>query len=344
MINFTTGNILESSAECLVNTVNCEGYMGKGIAYQFKKKFPLNYKAYKEACQNGSLKIGTIHYFEEQNKIIINFPTKNKWREKSKMEYIHLGLKELTKFLEMKNIKSIAIPPLGCGNGGLNWNEVKPVILSYLNSFKDNTEIFIYEPSKNYQSEASLPPKLNASHLILMNFKPLLKKFNKLRLQKAAFFMNLFSGEHYFKFTAHKYGPYAHSIDILIREIKEFQEFHKLDTQDAFSLAKNILISNSIEVKLENFLPHIKRACDFINNIEQDKEVELISTICFLVVQNRDLNLEKIVDKVKSWSDEKAEKFSQNDIIFAVDYLLREGVLELNLLNCLELKQTFSSN
>jgi len=344
MFKFTTGNILDSSAECLVNTVNCEGYMGKGIAYQFKKKFPENFKSYKDACTSGSLKIGTIHCFRENNKIVINFPTKNKWRENSKMEYIHLGLKELVKILELGHINSIAIPPLGCGNGGLNWNEVRPFILSQLQSVAENIEIIIYEPSKNYQSDAKQAPKLNASHLLLMNFKPSLKKFNKLRLQKAAFFMNLFSGENYFKFVAHKYGPYAHSIDILIREIKEFQDFHKLNTQNALSLAKNTLISDSIETKLQNFLPHIKRACTFINSIDQEKDVELISTICYLVLQNNELNVDNIVDKIKSWSDEKAEKFSNTDILSAVNLLLTEEVLVQNLLNYLEIKQTQLTN
>ena len=119
MLTFITGDLLESSADCLVNTVNCEGYMGKGIAYQFKLKYPNNNKDYVKACKNKSLTVGKLHYFIEDNKVIINFPTKDKWRQKSKVEYIINGLNELVKLLPQLNIKSIAIPPLGCGNGGL---------------------------------------------------------------------------------------------------------------------------------------------------------------------------------------------------------------------------------
>ena len=138
MFKFTVGDILESSTECLVNTVNCEGYMGKGIAYQFKLRFPENNKDYIKACRNTSLKIGTVHYFWEKGKLIINFPTKDKWRQKSKIDYIHQGLVELVKLVQSLNIKSIAIPPLGCGNGGLNWSEIKPIIIDYLTPISDS--------------------------------------------------------------------------------------------------------------------------------------------------------------------------------------------------------------
>ena len=128
MFFYTTGDLLQSDAEALVNTVNCEGYMGKGIAYQFKLKFPNNNKDYVKACKNGTLRPGKLHVYKESEKIIINFPTKDKWREKSRMEYIEDGLDALVLLIKELNIKSIAIPPLGSGNGGLIWNDVKQVL------------------------------------------------------------------------------------------------------------------------------------------------------------------------------------------------------------------------
>ena len=122
MMHYTTGDLLKSSAEALVNTVNCEGYMGKGIAYQFKMQYPENNKDYVKACKSGELTVGKLHYFKEKGKIIVNFPTKNKWRANSKIEYINDGLDELIKLIHQLNIKSIAIPPLGSGNGGLIWS------------------------------------------------------------------------------------------------------------------------------------------------------------------------------------------------------------------------------
>ena len=146
MINLISGNILESNADAIVNPVNCEGYMGKGLAYQIKKQYPKTYEDYSIACKQGRLKIGQIHCFKENEKIIINFPTKDKWRAKSKISYIIDALPQLIDLLRDSNIKSIAIPPLGCGLGGLNWEEVKQILLKYLEPIACMLEIFIYQP------------------------------------------------------------------------------------------------------------------------------------------------------------------------------------------------------
>lgn len=134
MVEFVTGNIFDSGADCLINTVNCEGYMGKGIAYQFKMRFPENNIDYVKACKSGKLRIGTIHYYKEDGIWIVNFPTKDKWREKSKIDYIEKGLDMLVGFITEYKPKVIAIPPLGCGNGGLDWNIVKKIIIDKLQS------------------------------------------------------------------------------------------------------------------------------------------------------------------------------------------------------------------
>ena len=114
LIKYTTGDMFQSGAECLVNTVNCEGYMGKGVAYQFKLKFPENNKAYIKACKDKTLHVGTIHTFVENGITIVNFPTKDKWRENSKISYIETALDVLVERLPGLHVKSVAIPPLGC--------------------------------------------------------------------------------------------------------------------------------------------------------------------------------------------------------------------------------------
>lgn len=146
MIHFTTGNLLNSSAEYLVNAVNCEGIMGKGLAYQFKLKFPKMYENYRKACKNGTLTIGKLHCYKENNKTIINFPTKDKWTQKSDIKYIITGLNKLVELTKILNIKNIAIPALGCGNGGLNWKIIKLVIINKLTPLKNHIDIFVYEP------------------------------------------------------------------------------------------------------------------------------------------------------------------------------------------------------
>lgn len=132
MIEYKKGNLLESEAEALVNAVNCVGVMGKGIALQFKKAFPDNFKAYKQACETNVVVPGKMFVVQtgsiDNPQYIINFPTKGHWRGKSKIEDIRSGLIDFVEIIRTYGIKSVAIPPLGCGNGGLDWRQVQPLI------------------------------------------------------------------------------------------------------------------------------------------------------------------------------------------------------------------------
>lgn len=149
MIIWTKGDILSSGAEALVNTVNTVGVMGKGIALQFREYFPHNYKAYLVACKNKELEPGKLLAVWDENlqtgkKLIINFPTKVHWRSPSRYEYIETGLDALKDLLSNKEIKSVAIPPLGCGNGGLDWAKVRPLIENKLEDL--DLEVMVYGP------------------------------------------------------------------------------------------------------------------------------------------------------------------------------------------------------
>lgn len=141
----TSGNLLESAADVLVNAVNCKGVMGKGLAYSFKMRFPDMYADYVKNCRNGTLRIGTLHTYTEKDKIIVNFPTKEDWRNPSKLEYIKIGLDELKGFIEKNSFLAIAIPKLGCGLGGLRWEEVRKMIINKLESVSDKIDIYLYE-------------------------------------------------------------------------------------------------------------------------------------------------------------------------------------------------------
>ena len=149
MIELTRGDILQANAEALVNTVNCVGVMGRGIAFQFKKAFPNNYKLYKSACDNKKVHPGDMLVYDlnrfKNPRFIINFPTKRHWKGKSKIEDIEKGLQALVDVIRKYNIHSVAIPPLGCGLGGLNWHEVKPLIENALRVLHD-VQVILYEP------------------------------------------------------------------------------------------------------------------------------------------------------------------------------------------------------
>lgn len=133
MIEFRRDNLLASSAEALVNSLNTVGVMGKGVALQFKKKFPANFKEYERACKRGEVEVGKMFTVEVDSltnpRYIINFPTKKHWRGSSRLEYMEQGLEALVREIQRLDLKSIAIPPLGCGNGDLSWErEVRPLV------------------------------------------------------------------------------------------------------------------------------------------------------------------------------------------------------------------------
>ena len=259
-IHYFTGNLLDANVEALVNTVNCEGYIGKGLAYQFKLSYPENNKDYIKACKNGNLKIGKVYYFKENDKILINFPKKDKWRQKSKIEYIEQGLDSLILIIKQLKIKSIAIPPLGSGNGGLIWDEVKPIILEKLSEIKNMVDILTYEPSKNYKPLSVKEPKLSLSALILIKFKENLNKFTKIRLQKAAYFMTIFANDSYFKFKKYKYGLYDNSIDIISKNIRLYKEYYSItDEKELYNSIYNRIVSDDVNNKLNKYDAHIKK-------------------------------------------------------------------------------------
>jgi O-acetyl-ADP-ribose deacetylase (regulator of RNase III) len=150
MIEFKKGDIFRADVEALVNTVNCVGIMGRGIARHFKKDFPENFKAYEVACARDEVQPGKMFVFETRTltnpKFIVNFPTKRHWRSKSRMEDIDWGLKALVQEIRTRGIRSIAIPPLGSGLGGLNWADVRPRIIEALHGFNDLL-VIVFEPN-----------------------------------------------------------------------------------------------------------------------------------------------------------------------------------------------------
>ena len=149
MILYKTGDLFAVEADALVNPVNCVGVMGKGIALQFKNAYPMNFEAYLTACKSGRIKPGHMHVFEthatNNPQYIVNFPTKRHWRDSSRIGDIKAGLADLVRVIAEKRIQSIAMPALGCGLGGLNWREVRPLIESAFSTFTD-VSIVVFEP------------------------------------------------------------------------------------------------------------------------------------------------------------------------------------------------------
>lgn len=269
MINFKIGNIFCSPAEALVNTVNCEGVMGKGLAYQFKKKYPLMEKDYIKACKLNRLSPGNLHFFYENKKLIINFPTKNKWREKSKLNYIESGLRNLKKELVLRNIKSVAIPPLGSGNGGLNWNEVKHLIVRELDEISNIVNIEVYEPSKNVEKKQS-EPAINYETLLLLNISTRLSNPNLTTLNLTIKLIETLSNNRVLIKDLHKSS-------LNIRELKNY--YHITNNSNLYNLLNNKIISRSTESANSRNETLIKKSVFLVNKYDNSVVEGLLSEL-----------------------------------------------------------------
>lgn len=354
MINYTTGNLLASDKEALVNTVNLDGFMGKGIAYQFKRQFPKNNEAYIKACKNNEIGIGKLFPFKEDEKIIINFPTKDKWREKTKIEYIESGLASLKDIIQKHKITSIAIPPLGCGNGGLSWGVVKPIIEKRLKDIQDNIDILIYEPAKDFLPPVKSAPKTTMSHLLVLACIKNLGTAHPLAIQKALFFTMVFAKSNFFNFIEYKHGPYSHPIEIVLREVNEFLDFYnfsskgKEETYSALNFLYKKMLSKKIEEQSLFYAPFLKKSCylyiDLIKAYgkkDANKKIEIIATITHILQKAQSLSEKDIIDLFFKYPKEDISIFKKEEIMEGINILEQKNIIEKDLLDNYSIQETF---
>ncbi len=326
MIQYVTGNLLESEAEALVNTVNTVGVMGKGIALQFKKKFPNNFKIYAKACKNKELKIGKLQVTEDETmfsgrKIIINFPTKTDWRKPSEYSYIQEGLNELVKLINERGIKSIAIPPLGSGNGGLDWNKVKRILENKLSDI--NCEIFIYEPSSNIREvlrkeRVKLTP---ARAMLLSVLYELVRNgefVSEFSAEKIAYFLQRFGTKEVFKLTfkPNFYGPYSGKVRHVLyylngsyimgysaKDKKPFEELGLIPD------AENDVINYLAKSENSEYKFIAEKTKKFLSGFYSPFGLELLSTIDFIRSEKGANTHESITHELENWSKRKKSLF-----------------------------------
>ncbi|UII32694.1 macro domain-containing protein [Fulvivirga ulvae] len=325
MIKYLTGNILDSKAEALVNTVNTVGVMGKGIALQFKKTYPNNFKAYSQACKDEQIDIGKLFVTKDRNlstgeKYIINFPTKKNWRKPSEYEYIEKGLEDLLNVIDTYKIKSIAIPPLGAGNGGLDWQKVKKIISKYLDQV--DAEIIVYEPS------TLIKEKLKSERVKLTDARALLlyvlfdlvrngEYISEFSSEKVAYFLQKFGARKYFKLTYQPnfYGPYSGKVRFLLNAlngsyIMGYSDMNKKPFEPLTLIADGYEeVRRFVEAK-----PELKKIAEntieFLNGFYSDFALELLSSIDFISEQEKSLDRNIINERLESWSDRKRSMFS----------------------------------
>ncbi|TFI72245.1 macro domain-containing protein [Carnobacterium divergens] len=268
-INFTKGDIFLSKSDYLVNTVNCEGYMGKGLAYQFKKRYPEMEKDYKKICELDQLKPGKLHFFKENGKTIINFPTKDKWRAKSKIEYIEQGLSTLKKEIIEKNILSIAIPPLGSGNGGLNWNLVKELITDSLEELSNKVVIEVFEPAESVEN-IKKEPESNFKTLCILYISERIEPPRLIKLKNALKLIEILSNKDIVIKNFDKETK-------IIANLKKY--YHITSNEVLYSLIKTKLISDTIENLEKNFKPIADEAIRIVNKYDEQTVEYFISAL-----------------------------------------------------------------
>ena len=351
MIEFTAGNLIEADSEALVNTVNTVGVMGKGIALMFKDAFPHNFKMYIAACKRREVVVGRMFVTERQDWVsgprwIINFPTKSHWRNPSQIEWIEEGLDDLKNVISNLGIKSIALPPLGSGNGGLKWNDVRPLIIEKLFQLQD-VRVSVYEPTATYQNVAKTegvqkltPARALVAELIrrysVLGFECTVLEIHKLaylleRRITASVQMNPLKLE----FRADKFGPYAPKLGHLLNGLDGSYLHCEKRVADAgpldimwFEDRQRDRVSTYLRTEAKAYLPALDATTEEIEGFETPTGMELLATVDWLIAHGVTPSHTAVKAGLKGWlgggqaAERKLRLFSDELIDLALQRLV----------------------
>ena len=342
MIELTEGNLLTTDAEALVNTVNCVGYMGKGIALQFKQAFPDNFKAYEKACRAKQVRPGRMFVYKTDlmfnPKYIINFPTKRHWRGKSRLEDIQAGLDALIDEVKRLDIQSIAMPPLGCGLGGLEWKFVRKLIEETFSAIPDiHVLLFapIGTPDAKRMPVRTTRPKMTIARALFIKlmecYCELAYRLTILEIQKLAYFLQESGEPLRLNYEAGHYGPYAANLN----KVLEILEGHSIrgygDSQKPD--AEIVLMEGAVE-EADTFLgdkeeskKRLERVANLIEGFETPYGMELLSSLHWIAIYGQPpaTNAEEAIDGVQRWNVRKRNMFKNDHIRVAWERISEEG-------------------
>lgn len=353
MIKFTHGNLLEAEADALVNTVNTVGVMGKGIALMFKERFTKNYRQYAAACKEKQVRVGKVFVTETDElngpRWVVNFPTKEHWRAPSKLSWIIDGLQDLRGFIVENHVKSIAIPPLGAGNGGLDWLAVKSEIEKALSDLND-VEIIVFEPIQQYLNVAKrtgvekLTPARALIAELVRRYWVLGMECSLLEIQKLAWFLERaiekFAPDNPLdlKFVAHKYGPYANRLDHLLNNLDGSYLHCDKRISDAspsdviwFDDSRKDYLAAYLKSEARAYTQALEYTTALIDGFESPFGMELLASIDWLLSKE---HVQPTVDDMKSglqkWpagaAERKSKIFDERAIGIALEHLRKHEV------------------
>jgi len=344
MIETTKGNLLNADAEALVNTVNCIGYMGKGIALQFKQAFPENFKAYEKVCKAHELQPGRMFVFPtgllQNPKYIINFPTKRHWKGNAKIEDIKAGLAALIQEVRILRIHSIAVPPLGCGLGGLDWNKVQPMIET---AFAEVPEVRVLlfapagAPDAKTMPVRTAKPKMTIGRAMVIKlmaqYGELAYRLTLLEIQKLGYFLQESGEKLRLQYVRHIYGPYAANLNKVLEAMeghytRGYGDSQKPDVEiellpQAIGEADQFLIGHEASLK------RLDRVGELIEGFETPYGMELISSVHWVAKHQEPAaeDAAAAVRAVHTWNDRKRVMFKAEHIRIAWRQLHDQGWL-----------------
>ena len=343
MIEFKVGDIFAEDAEALVNTVNCVGIMGRGVALQFKQAFPENFKAYAERCKRNEMRPGEVFVFETENlgnpRYIINFPTKRHWRGKSRTEDIESGLKSLVGAIEERGIRSIALPPLGSGLGGLDWTrEVRPMLAASLSALPD-VRFVVFEPGGGPQdlraNRSTDVPNMTPSRaalVVLMDgyIRVLLDPYiTLLEVHKLMYFMQVAGEPLKLRFVKGHYGPYAENLRHQLHAVEGHFISGYLDGGDKPSKPLD-LVPGAVEDagavldSADDVRQRIERVRRVVEGFETAYGMELLATVHWVMERERPRDFDQLAQLVSAWGPRK-RRFTERQLRIAADRLCEFG-------------------
>lgn len=342
MIHYLTGDLFESKAVALVNTVNLLGVMGKGVALQFKNHYPLNFKRYKAACQMGEIAIGKLFVTIENTvfgeRIIINFPTKTDWRKPSEYLYIEKGLDDLIRVIDQYKITSIAIPPLGAGNGGLNWGNVKKMIDQKLGDLE--IDVYVYEPnSRIVEKMRSERIKLTPARALLLYVLYDLVRHgeyvSEFSSEKVCYFLQRFGAADLFKlhYEPKYYGPYSGKVKYVLNAmngsyIMGYSDMNKKPFE-SLTLVSDVTGEITQFIKADETLNDIAtKTMDFLHGFYSDFGLELLSSVDYIMcTYGKEISVDDIYLHLSEWSPRKEKLFhDKKHIALANRHLLESSI------------------
>lgn len=347
MIVEASGDLLDADTEAVVNTVNCVGVMGKGIALQFKRRYPTVFTVYAKACKAGEVRTGKMLPVRTGEIVgpdwVINFPTKRDWRAPSRLEWIKEGLVDLRRVVSKLDIKSIAIPPLGAGNGGLDWSQVEPLIRS---AFADepSVEVHLYTPSHGRRSvaAASRKPRITATRALLLGLMdqyvtaraaadPLAGKgTSHLEVQKLLYFANNVRPIARMKFAQNKYGPYSDQVRHMLKDLEGGFTAGYGDGDDRVLDLRPIVVTAAGRQELLDYVERadsavvtktVDRVLEIIAGFEGAYGVELLATTHWVATHEGATTVDTATAAVRRWSERKGRIFTQSHVASALEHL-----------------------